>query len=82
VALELARTNGDFLIGRRVPANIQADVRRVITALPGVTGISELLVLFIGPRQVRVLARVDIDDGLGEAAVKSLTGLLMVMLGC
>jgi cation diffusion facilitator family transporter len=72
VALELARTNGDFLIGRRVPANIQADVRRVITGLPGVTGIAELLVLFIGPRQVRVLARVDIEDSLGGAAVKSL----------
>jgi len=29
-------------------------------------------VLFIGPHQVRVLARVDIDDGLGGGAVKSL----------
>ena len=74
VALELARTNGDFLIGRRVPANIEADLRRVITGLRGVTGIAELLVTFLGPRQVRVLARVDIDDGLGGAAVKSLIG--------
>jgi cation diffusion facilitator family transporter len=72
VALQLARTNGDFLIGRRASPNIEADIRRVITGLPGVRGISELLVLFIGPRQVRVLARVDIDDGLGGAAVKSL----------
>jgi len=74
VALELARTNGDFLIGRRAPANIEADLRRVITGLRGVTGIAELLVTFLGPRQVRVLARVDIDDGLGGAAVKSLIG--------
>ena len=74
VALELARTNGDFLIGRRVPANIEADLRRVITGLRGVTRIAELLVTFLGPRQVRVLARVDIDDGLGGAAVKSLIG--------
>ena len=66
VALELARTNGDFLIGRRAPANIEADLRRVITGLRGVTGIAQLLVTFLGPRQVRVLARVDIDDGLGE----------------
>jgi cation diffusion facilitator family transporter len=74
VALELARTNGDFLIGRRAPANIEADVRRVITSLRGVTRIGELLVTFLGPRQVRVLARVDIDDELGGAAVKSLIG--------
>ena len=74
VALELARTNGDFLIGRRAPANIEADLRRVITGLRGVTGIAELLVTFLGPRQVRVLARVDIDDGLGGEAVKSLIG--------
>ena len=72
VALELARTNGDFLIGRRAPANIESDIRRVISRLHGVTGISELLVTFLGPRQVRVLARVDIEDSLGGAAVKSL----------
>ena len=72
VALELARQNGDFLIGRRAPASIEADVRRVITGLRGVTGIGELLVTFLGPRQLRVLARVDIDDRLSGADVKSL----------
>jgi cation diffusion facilitator family transporter len=72
VALELARRNGDFLIGRRAPANIVADVRRVILGQPGVTGISELVVTFLGPRQLRVLARVDIDDGLSGAEVKAL----------
>ena len=76
VALELARRNGDFLIGRRAPANIEAQVRRTITALRGVTGIGELLVTFLGPRQLRVLARVDIDDGLSGAQVKSLVAEL------
>lgn len=76
VALELARRNGDFLIGRRAPANIEAQVRRTITALRGITGIGELLVTFLGPRQLRVLARVDIDDGLSGAQVKSLVAEL------
>ncbi|HET9156823.1 MAG TPA: cation diffusion facilitator family transporter [Myxococcaceae bacterium] len=72
VAFELARRNGDFLIGRRAPRNVEADIRKVITSIPGVTGIGELLVIFIGPRQVRVLARVDIEDELGGAQVKAL----------
>jgi cation diffusion facilitator family transporter len=73
VALELARRNGDFLIGRRAPPNIEADVRRTIATRRGVTGIGELLVTFLGPRQLRVLARVNIDDGLDGAQVKALT---------
>jgi cation diffusion facilitator family transporter len=72
VALELARSNADFLIGRRAPPKIEADVRRVILGHRGVTAINELVVTFLGPRQVRVLARVDIDDGLGGAEVKEL----------
>ena len=72
VAFELARRNGDFLIGRRVPPQIESDVRKLILAQPGVTAITELFVIFLGPRQVRVLARVDIEDGLSGADVKAL----------
>src|SRR5262249_4989407 len=36
VAIELARRNGDFLIGRRAPKNIEGDIRRVIAGIPGV----------------------------------------------
>jgi cation diffusion facilitator family transporter len=72
VAYELARRNGDFLIGRRAPQRIEADIRKTITGVRGVKGVGELLVLFIGPRQIRVLARVDIDDALGGAQVKAL----------
>ena len=71
VALELARSNGDFLIGRRAPPEIEADVRKTILRQRGVTAITELVVTFLGPRQIRVLARVDIDDGLTGAQVKS-----------
>lgn len=71
VALELARSNGDFLIGRRAPPEIEANVRKTILRQRGVTAITELVVTFLGPRQLRVLARVDINDGLTGAQVKS-----------
>src|SRR5215831_9317576 len=35
VALELTRSNGDFLIGRRAPARIEADIRRTISGVRG-----------------------------------------------
>jgi len=72
VALELVRRNADFLIGRRAPPTIEADIRRTILSQRGVTGVMELVVTFLGPRQVRVLTRIDIDDGLTGAEVKSL----------
>jgi divalent metal cation (Fe/Co/Zn/Cd) transporter len=72
VALELVRSNGDFLIGRRAPPNIESDIRKVILATPGVTAVIELVVLFLGPRRLRVLARVDIDESLSGAEVKAL----------
>jgi divalent metal cation (Fe/Co/Zn/Cd) transporter len=42
------------------------------SAYPGVTGIRELLVNFIGPGRVWIVARVDIDDDLRGTQVKSL----------
>ncbi|HEY1907356.1 MAG TPA: cation diffusion facilitator family transporter [Myxococcaceae bacterium] len=72
VALELARRNGDFLIGRRAPAGVIASVQSQILRQPGVTAVTELVVIFLGPRQLRVLARVDIDDKLSGAEVKQL----------
>lgn len=44
----------------------------LLSAQPGVTGIRELLVSFIGPGRVWVVARVDIDDALRGTQVKSL----------
>lgn len=53
----------------------QAEAERMqalLSAHPGVTGIRELLVSFIGPGRVWVVARVDIDDALRGTQVKSL----------
>jgi cation diffusion facilitator family transporter len=47
-------------------------VRAFLLGYPGVTAIRELLFTFFGPGQVWIVARVDIDDGLSGAQVKSL----------
>jgi cation diffusion facilitator family transporter len=47
-------------------------VRAFLLAYPGVTAIGEVLVTFVGPGQVWVIARLDVDDDLPAAQVKSL----------
>jgi cation diffusion facilitator family transporter len=47
-------------------------VRAFLLGYPGVTAIHELLVTFVGPGRVWIVARVDIDDGLRGAQVKAL----------
>jgi cation diffusion facilitator family transporter len=47
-------------------------VRAFLLGYPGVTGIRQLLVTFVGPGRVWIVARVDIDDGLRGAQVKAL----------
>ena len=47
-------------------------LQAVLSAYPGVTGIRELLLNFIGPGRVWIVARVNIDDDLRGAQVKSL----------
>jgi divalent metal cation (Fe/Co/Zn/Cd) transporter len=38
---------------------------------PGVTGIREILTTFVGPNQVWIVARIDVDEGLSGAQVES-----------
>ena len=47
-------------------------VRAFLLGYPGVTAIRELLVTFVGPGRVWIVARVDIDDVLRGAQVKTL----------
>ena len=72
VAFQLGRRNADFLVGRQAPAPIQRRVESSIARQPGVRAVEELLLIFIGPRRLWVVARVDIDDALGGAGVKAL----------
>jgi cation diffusion facilitator family transporter len=48
------------------------NIRAFLLAYPGVTAIREVLVTFIGPGRVWVIARLDVGDDLGSAQVKSL----------
>jgi cation diffusion facilitator family transporter len=72
VALQLARRNGDFLVGRRAPATIHKRVETIIAAQPGVRAVTELVITFLGPRRLWVIARIDVNDDLSGAAVKAL----------
>jgi cation diffusion facilitator family transporter len=47
-------------------------IRAFILGYPGVTGIRELLLTFVGPGRIWIVARVDIHDGLRGAQLKSL----------
>jgi cation diffusion facilitator family transporter len=53
------------------PAEVER-ARAFVLGYPGVTAIRELLFTFVGPGRVWIVARVDIDDGLRGAQVKSL----------
>jgi len=72
VGLQLARRNRDFLLGEQAPAAAKQRIRASIAAVPGVAAVGELLVTFMGPRQVWVLCRIDVDDGLRGDQVEAL----------
>lgn len=72
VGVQLARRNRDFLLGEQAPPRAKERIRAAVAATPGVVSVGELLVTFVGPRQVWVLARVDVDDRLRGDQVESL----------
>ena len=72
VGVQLARRNHDFLLGEQAAPGVQDEVRAFVVAYPGVVAVRELLVTFIGPRRLWVLARVDIADGLRGDEVEAL----------
>jgi cation diffusion facilitator family transporter len=72
VAFQLAQRNVDFLIGRQASGPIHVRIEDIIESQPGVCAVTELLVTFLGPRRLWVVARIDIDDSLSGARVKEL----------
>ncbi len=72
VGVQLARRNHDFLLGEQAPPAVKAEVRAFVEGYPGVVSVSELLVSFVGPRQVWVLARLDVADDLRGDQVETL----------
>ena len=72
VGVQLARRNHDFLLGEQASPVVKDEVRAFVVAYPGVVSVSELLVTYVGPRQVWVLARLDVDDRLRGDEVENL----------
>lgn len=72
VAFRLAARNGDILIGAQVSAGFRGEIAKLIAAQPGIAAVVELVVTFIGPRQVWVVARVAIDEALTGSSVEKL----------
>lgn len=74
ISLRLVRRNHDFLVGQPVAPRDRDRVRSLLLGYPGVTAVRELLVTYVGPNQVWVLARIDIADDLRSSEVTSLVG--------
>ncbi|HZX08758.1 cation diffusion facilitator family transporter [Kribbella sp.] len=73
VAFTLGRDNKAMLIGRALPADIQREVRAIISAEPGIVDVLDLLSLQLAPDQVLVVATVDlVDSGTTGAAIEQL----------
>jgi divalent metal cation (Fe/Co/Zn/Cd) transporter len=71
VAFQLAKRNGDILIGGQAAAALRRKIGIMIAAQPGIVAVTELVVTFIGPRQAWVVARVAIDESIdGSSVVK------------
>jgi cation diffusion facilitator family transporter len=72
VGFALAARNRDFLVGEAVPDELQRRCRSLIAAQPGVRSVTDVLMVFTGPRQVVLIAHVDLDDDLSGAEVEEL----------
>jgi divalent metal cation (Fe/Co/Zn/Cd) transporter len=73
VGLLLAARNRDFLVGEPATPELHGRIAALLDSMPGIDGVGELLVTFVGPRRLWVTARVDIDDRLTGAEVEELT---------
>jgi divalent metal cation (Fe/Co/Zn/Cd) transporter len=72
ISLRLVKRNHDFLLGQPIPAADRDRVQTFLITYPGVTGVPELLVTYVGPRQVWVLARIHVADNLSSGQVTDL----------
>jgi cation diffusion facilitator family transporter len=63
VALVLMRRNGALLIDESAPADVRERLRQAVVQEPWVAEVAELTAIYIGPRQLLVLAHVVPVDG-------------------
>jgi divalent metal cation (Fe/Co/Zn/Cd) transporter len=72
VAVFLARRNVDFLVGDHPPPAEAEILEGALLARHGVAGVDEMLVTVVGPSQLWVVARVDLDDAISGADAERL----------
>jgi cation diffusion facilitator family transporter len=73
LAVLLARRNLDFLVGQSPSPADTDQMRRLLESLPGIDNLDELFVTFVGPRQLWVVARINIDERLSSFEVVALS---------
>ena len=62
VAISLGSSSKRNLIGEAMPESVRTGITKVINDSPGVDVVVELLTMRLGPDDVLVAARVDVDD--------------------
>jgi cation diffusion facilitator family transporter len=72
ISLRLVRRNHDFLLGQPVTLAQQEKARAVLLARVEVIAVYELLITFLGPDQVWILARVSVEPTLRADEVSEL----------
>ncbi len=70
VAVSLGRANISLLVGRSVPERLRTMIREELEAADDITGVGQLLTLYLGPTEVLVVARVDFRDEASGAAIE------------
>lgn len=76
ISLRLVHRNHAFLLGQPVTSSEQDQVQSFLVADPLVTHVHELLVFFLGPGQVWILARVSVEESLRAQEISSLVDKL------
>jgi divalent metal cation (Fe/Co/Zn/Cd) transporter len=72
IGLRLVQRNRDFLLGQPTQQFDTERIRSLLLGYPGVSAIRELIVTFVGPGRIWIIARVDVDQGLSGDQVISL----------
>ncbi|HEY6531292.1 MAG TPA: cation diffusion facilitator family transporter [Acidimicrobiales bacterium] len=72
VAVMLARRNLAFLLGSEPSTEDKDRVDALLRSVPGVRDLLEVLVTYVGPEQVWVIARIDVEDTLSANEVEEM----------
>jgi cation diffusion facilitator family transporter len=72
VAFQLTARNGDILIGGQASAAWRTSIGKTIASQAGITGVTEVVVTFLGPRRAWVVAGIALDNHLSGAEVEKL----------